>query len=321
MNKIAKATERGTYIHGKHNDGHMKRRTRKRFIDMLNVINKITKSSHEYNDGVTMYDEIINKVYENNIYKCKSDIRTDNEQKYINIYKRDTDYTKKHLPQEMSIIMHIMDTINSSSADPDKIVILDIGGGNGIIAYFLSELFGFTIIVIDQYTPKHAIDFKKTVKFFRLEKNIEDTKIKDINSIDHFDKDITDCDVFIIGKHLCGAGTDHAIKWSIEKKLPVYGFVIATCCFHKSLYEEYVYKEYLDSINIDSKDFDIISRTTQWNHYNDPRCYRKKYSKLMVEILNSGRLEYIKKNGFKSCLIQFIDSKITIKNIMIKAYR
>lgn len=83
-------------------------------------------------------------------------------------------------------------------------------------------------------------------------------------------------DVFILtGKHLCGVGTDFALRCLKNSLLdsaepPKFlGIVLAVCCHHKCEWESLCGQEFLQSKGIDSTLFYILRSISSWSTSGD----------------------------------------------------
>ena len=72
-----------------------------------------------------------------------------------------------------------------------------------------------------------------------------------------------------IGKHLCGAATDFALRSLVGAAKPppgaaVDGVVIATCCHHKCDWRSYVNKAFMSAAGFSESDFDRLRCLSSW---------------------------------------------------------
>ncbi len=74
-----------------------------------------------------------------------------------------------------------------------------------------------------------------------------------------------------VGKHLCGAATDMALRCMVNHKqrsgvsgCGLRGVVIALCCHHRCTWGQLVGSEFMLQLGFTPEDFDILSRMTSW---------------------------------------------------------
>ncbi|KAL1512375.1 hypothetical protein AB1Y20_005633 [Prymnesium parvum] len=84
----------------------------------------------------------------------------------------------------------------------------------------------------------------------------------------------------VIGKHLCGAATDFALR-SVVGALPEEGrrgvvnsVAIATCCHHKCTWPTYVNPAFLQGLGFDEADFQLLVLMSSWATAAKPACSR-----------------------------------------------
>lgn len=132
-------------------------------------------------------------------------------------------------------------------------------------------------------------------------------------------------------KHLCGSGTDAAIRCFANaraKGLPIVGFVIAPCCNHKSRIDEYCGSEFLHEYGLSSAgDFAALRHVATWSNCGlaeeeDGVNFTENEAKLQVgqkakKILEYGRAHYLRSLGYNCKLVEYIDPAITPENMLI----
>ena len=148
--------------------------------------------------------------------------------------------------------------------------------------------------------------------------------IKDLSLNNYLDK----YDNFIfISKHLCGEACELSLNKIIniikESKLnenfikKKFNILIATCCHYLLNSDTYCNYELFQNFGFYKEDFNLMARISSWGTLKEEE---KNYQigKKMKILIDYGRYEYLKKNGFKnSKLIKYIDSNITKENFLI----
>jgi tRNA:m4X modification enzyme len=74
-------------------------------------------------------------------------------------------------------------------------------------------------------------------------------------------------EIVIISKHLCGSATDLALRCAADGQKntnKVRAIVIALCCHHRLMWNDYVGKEFFTRNNLTPKDFSLIRALTSW---------------------------------------------------------
>lgn len=81
------------------------------------------------------------------------------------------------------------------------------------------------------------------------------------------------CGLVGVGKHLCGAATDLALRClvsTLHKEgagfggVKVCGLAIALCCHHRCKWEELAGQEYMTQLGVTAEDFHLMSHMTSW---------------------------------------------------------
>ena len=245
-----------------------------------------------------------------------------------------TGKNSKNLYQEISIYCNALKE-NLFGANNDKsnenTLIIELGCGAG----GLSKTFqicnnnenNFSYLLIDRmkYRAKNRYDNFIKSKLTKGTLNREVIDIKDF-SLDNY---LPQYDNFIfISKHLCGEACELSFNKIIqiineskfkEKKLINKNFsvIVATCCHYLLNCETYCNYKIFEEFGFDKEDFNLMTRISSWATLKkeDPNYLIGKKMKLL---LDHGRCEYLKRNGFhKVKLIKYIDSSITKENFLI----
>lgn len=270
----------------------IKHKNKLKILKVLDCINCFTKYNFTLDNAIINSNDILNKVIET----TKIDIIISHLYKnidiYKNIYKRDTEeHANKHLPQETSIINHL----------------IDVGGGNGILLHLITSFLGCKGILIDPSYPPDCVDNKIVTNYIRIFNTIDKVNENEILS-NH-----TENDIYIIGKHLCGTATDDTLKWINKNNIKPKGIIIATCCFSRGNINDIFGKEHILLTNEQIK---TIKHYTGWQ--GDCRKYINDLSYTLTIILNYIRINKMKKLGWKCSLVEYVSNDISPKNLMLK---
>ena len=74
-------------------------------------------------------------------------------------------------------------------------------------------------------------------------------------------------DVVVISKHLCGSATDLALRCAADAQHAVgrvRAILIALCCYHRLMWNDYVGKDFFRRMNLTPKDFMLVRALTTW---------------------------------------------------------
>ena len=235
----------------------------------------------------------------------------------------------KNLNQEISIYCNALNEKLFENND-QKILIMELGcGAGGLSKTFQlcnNNINNFSFLLIDRmkYRAKNRYDnfIKSKLNKGTLIREVID--IKDLSLNKYLDK----YDNFIfISKHLCGEACELSLNKIMniinESKLnenfikKKFNILIATCCHYLLKSDTYCNFELFQNFGFDKEDFNLMARISSWGTLKEEE---KNYviGKKIKILLDYGRCEYLKKNGFKNTkLIKYIDSNITKENFLI----
>ncbi|CEP62402.1 tRNA:m4X modification enzyme LALA0_S05e04852g [Lachancea lanzarotensis] len=146
-----------------------------------------------------------------------------------------------------------------------------------------------------------------------------------------------------ISKHLCGVATDLTIACCLNsevlhlKQNKLRGMVIAMCCRHVCDAQQYVNRPFIEDMLLDkapisySDFFNSLKKIASWavcgrkpgtsdndvgNHFTDlPVCEREKLGEKARRIIDEGRAEYLRQNGYEATLVKYIDPEVSLENV------
>uniref|UniRef100_A0A803J464 tRNA:m(4)X modification enzyme TRM13 n=1 Tax=Xenopus tropicalis TaxID=8364 RepID=A0A803J464_XENTR len=204
------------------------------------------------------------------------------------------DTASKHLKQQASILGHL-DNLGLLSG---SCCFVEFGAGRGKLSHWVdiatqgSENINF--LLVERATTRFKVDGKQRSSVFeRLQIDIQHLCLGRVPSLN--EKQLP---VIGIGKHLCGAGTDLAlrclmqsnslangepfpkkprtdtfeqgtVKNECDKANPAYstcvgGIAIALCCHHRCDWHHYVGREFFQSLGLDQREFSLFQRMSSW---------------------------------------------------------
>nr|CCC95132.1 conserved hypothetical protein [Trypanosoma congolense IL3000] len=205
----------------------------------------------------------------------------------------------ENLPQEIGIgeLLRFLLCSREGSEITVKTV-MDVGGGNGFLATQLAENLQCDALVVDPFTPKHAIDNtnfphwmvncrvrnrkERRFKLHRISSRLQDTNWETVPL------DFGSC--VLVAKHLCGTSIDLCLRYlfSINKLPPL--LVLVPCCFNKGHYAEYCNPVYLASAADihDEIAWNHCTRLTDWNRSCHQQRVQPNTSSLAPKLYGDG---------------------------------
>ena len=159
-------------------------------------------------------------------------------------------YESKMIPQEVSLIHKMFILLDGrQEVEPSKplgssVAVLDIGAGNGCLGLFTTLILNCPVFLIDREAPNTQLQTENMVPEAlsrRMVRFVSDIGTLDVGQMVSFLRSNGICQVIVCAKHLCGLGTDLAIRFAERLKgyqdekgsIEVLGIVAATCCVNK----------------------------------------------------------------------------------------
>lgn len=254
----------------------------------------------------------------------------------------------KHLTQIGSIIGSL-EYFKMLKADTCYI---ELGAGRGQVSYWLAKatenLINCNIVLVDRGSQRHKLDNKLTENssISRIRADIKDLVLGKLDCRNQIQSCIA------VGKHLCGAATDLSLRCIVKgnssaSNHSTKGFSIALCCHHKCDWRPYVGKKFLLENGFNKNYFNILCRMSSWavcgtgqsrerraeiaaGTYNadvDKNTNsiklrlsleeRQEIGRKCKRIIDFGRTKYLEENGYKSDMISYIKSDVTLENVCL----
>ncbi|CAE8634730.1 unnamed protein product [Polarella glacialis] len=163
-------------------------------------------------------------------------------------------YQEKYLAQELSLLAKVWALAGGkddpSRHDEGRLAVIDIGAGNGCLALLAAVLLDAHAVMIDHTLPPEPLRVEDKVpepwKSLVLRVTGDVADLDAMGALEPLLARHGIRRVIVIAKHLCGVGTDLALRlvsrWckssrdgsgSSEAGVTVLGAVFATCCGHK----------------------------------------------------------------------------------------
>lgn len=119
-----------------------------------------------------------------------------------------------------------------------------------------------------------ALRDAETVRVRRALSSVERLRV-DIKDLDFSGVETArDRDVVFVGKHLCGAATDLALRCALppnakarderHRDFRVLGACVATCCHHRCEWGSYVNRAFIEAHGFDAREFGWLARVSSW---------------------------------------------------------
>ncbi|AYV84517.1 MAG: putative methyltransferase TRM13-like [Hyperionvirus sp.] len=221
-------------------------------------------------------------------------------------------YVDKHLPQEIAIIHQLASMI--PEIERKMSLVIDIGGGNGDLAYLISQILQVDVMVIDNHVPVTKIDDSPSADLSHFSRLVAD--VRDVSFTN--DEKFSGKKLYLACKHLCGTSLDLVISHiSSIKTDNIRGFVFAPCCYHKNKPLDFLKQDLLSE-----SDFEAIRYFCDWKtaetflaHTPDKK---EQYSlgSIAQNIINSVRISLLN-HTFSTNMIEFVPCTVTPKNILL----
>ena len=176
---------------------------------------------------------------------------------------------RKHLEQIGSIIaqMDQLDLLQSNTC------FVEMGAGRGQLSHELhaclknDSTIHFALIERDhqryRFDAHHRLQHQgPSFKRYRLD--IRDLYLPELPSIKATQPSPH---IVIISKHLCGGATDLALRCAMEAQRDhghIRAILIALCCHHRLMWNDYIGKAFFSRHNLTSKDFVLIRSLASW---------------------------------------------------------
>ncbi|SOV15799.1 conserved Plasmodium protein, unknown function [Plasmodium gaboni] len=140
------------------------------------------------------------------------------------------------------------------------------------------------------------------------------------NSVNNFLKDFDFQKVTYLTKHLCGNGTDLALRMlvnSVKDNVVENYFILAPCCHHRCEVKKIVGYKYLKELNIEKNFFQhVVNHMSGYASCNVPE--KKSIGKKIKLVIDLSRILYLLEEGLQnSYLIKYVNKHITLENYAI----
>lgn len=256
--------------------------------------------------------------------------------------------SRKHLIQ-ISAILGYLEHYNLLR---DNTTYIEYGAGKGQVACYLAEAITkykeSSVLLIDRASLRHK----------------KDNKLDDSYAVHRIRADISDFDMdkhelvqkakslVGMGKHLCGAATDFAIRCFLRGNesevlsAKTEAFIVALCCHHRCDWQALVGKEFFEKHQISVREFLIMTKMVGWavcgsgmsrerrkelgiekhevieriqNGDHSLRKKRKEIGQKCKRIIDFARMQFLEANGYQCYLKSYVNEDVTLENICLVA--
>ncbi|XP_070136825.1 tRNA:m(4)X modification enzyme TRM13 homolog isoform X2 [Drosophila bipectinata] len=261
------------------------------------------------------------------------------------------DYGQNTLRQlhQSSSLLGILESDQQITNDTSYV---EFGAGKGQLSYHLAtelderHMTGSQVILIDRMSLRHKKDNKVTNRDLvkRIRADIGDLKLSALPELKKTQRTVA------FSKHLCGEATDltlRCIQSNADGSPPVDYVLIALCCHHRCSWQSYVGRPFLQERGIGPRQFAILIKMASWavcgtglsrerrrameqaekqeqpeeNTQRLSREERERFGLQCKRLLDWGRLEYIRSQGYEASLKFYVPKDVTLENVVLVAKR
>ncbi|CAG9463823.1 unnamed protein product [Pedinophyceae sp. YPF-701] len=225
-------------------------------------------------------------------------------------------FNERHAKQQASIAAHLADsgllTLRGSASGGNGVgAIVELGAGKGYLSQMIVDMcFVDTVVLVDNAAFRLKADrhLRDRVEFLRMRLGIEEVNCHDAPPLLRPEQGSGDAGSdgrrwIGVGKHLCGAATDFALRACVagrrhdglaqrrtsddsglrhkrqkaggEVRAPCVGLGVSTCCHHRCTWRHLCGKELFRRHEFSKEEFEIVSWMTGWalcGHDVPPGC-------------------------------------------------
>ncbi|KAM6938532.1 tRNA:m(4)X modification enzyme TRM13 homolog isoform 1-T1 [Lycodopsis pacificus] len=305
------------------------------------------------------------------------------------------DSAHKHLKQQSSLLGHLeaLGLLGRGRC------FVEFGAGRGKLSHWIHEALktrdhlqtcdDLQLLLVERCSTRFKVDGKHQdtgVQFERLQVDIQHLDLSKVQLLRQRRLPLVG-----VGKHLCGAATDLALRCLLEtpglreegeppsKRLktsepesadaaallesspgpdsgpgPVLGLAVALCCHHRCEWRHYVGQQFFLQNGLGAADFSAFCRMSSWatcglrptnrdgppqggtNQRGDVEEHdpaegtdavsgflladeREQVGRLCKRLIDGGRLDFLKTKGFNSKLTHYVNSQVTLENVLLTA--
>uniref|UniRef100_A0A3P8UKQ9 tRNA:m(4)X modification enzyme TRM13 n=1 Tax=Cynoglossus semilaevis TaxID=244447 RepID=A0A3P8UKQ9_CYNSE len=270
------------------------------------------------------------------------------------------DSAHKHLKQQSSILGHLQDLGLLEGGR----CFVEFGAGRGKLSHWIHEALktsqDLQLLLVERCSTRFKVDGKHQdvgVEFERLQVDIQHLDLSKVPLLQTKKLPLVG-----VGKHLCGAATDLALRCLLErpgheeeseprhKRMrtmdpgcgSVLGLAVALCCHHRCEWRHYVGQEFFLKQGLGEMEFSAFCRMSSWatcglrltnqdeGHEGSDlvrsflcrflsAAEREQMGRRCKELIDAGRLHFLKTKGFEGKLRRYADPQVTLENVLLTA--
>jgi len=224
--------------------------------------------------------------------------------------QRGTDFNCKMVPQEAAFLQ----TIHRAREKRQIRCWLDVGGGNGDLAYLVKLM----------CEEAHVVIVDRDMPYYRRDEGGTQRLLKDIFDVAwHHDTRSSDYHTGVLCKHLCGTSLDRLLRSMITQGFRPCALVLAPCCYHKGNMEEFLGLGCVlpEARRWDPQDIALVRRYTGWSdeRHHGKDLWRSDVGRFCERALDLGRIAFLEQYGYRVEVSSYVSREVTPKNTMITA--
>ncbi|KAH8361878.1 hypothetical protein KR200_006262 [Drosophila serrata] len=290
----------------------------------------------------------VKQLYDKHINSSIQELKLSHESLKAELNR--SDYGQETLRQltQASSLLGILQRDDQLADDTSYV---EFGAGKGQLAFYLAtvledqKLTRSQVILIDRLSLRHKKDNKLTNKeqVQRIRADIADLKLSALPELKKTQRTVA------LSKHLCGAATDLTLRCILGKEgggAATDYVLIALCCHHRCSWSSYVGRSFLQAAGIGAREFAILTKMVSWavcgtgmsrerrkamekaeeqptepNTQRLSREEREKIGQQCKRILDYGRLEHLRSQGYQAELKFYVPRDVTLENVVLLAKR
>lgn len=265
----------------------------------------------------------------------------------------------KHLRQTAALLGHLQ---RAELLDqPVATSYIEFGAGKGHLSYWLAQVVkgtaGSNVLLVDRASHRHKQDNKvtETGVVHRIRADIADLRLDAVTECAGSERLVG------VGKHLCGAATDLAIRCMLQEPQRMAGCVVALCCHHRCDWRPFVGKDWFARNGLGRREFAVMTRLVSWAVCGTgmsretrrtmeernataidgeateqafettggnvcqrlTRAEREEIGRKCKRLLDVARVDFLRMNvvGLQVSLHYYVPSDVTLENVVIVARR
>ncbi|KAI6230822.1 TRNA:m(4)X modification enzyme TRM13 [Aphelenchoides fujianensis] len=240
----------------------------------------------------------------------------------------------KQLVQFASIIDHLNE--HDLLRNSDDSLLIDLGSGKAQLIYWMTKCApDCNYLLIDRMGTRNKFDRKgrphPKLKITRLLCSIEHLDMSKVPIVEKCKDQAT-----IVCKHFCGNATDAGIRCienGIQSGVKFVAFALIPCCHHKCTFEEFVGREFLETVGIKTAaDFSALRHVSTWATCKFPdldpstatgqlNAKKLEWGRRAKRTIEVARAAFLRTLGYRVQLYEYVDAEISPENLLILGER